>query len=600
MKPKPTFRTMTRREFMQLVAMAGGAAFIAGCAPAAPTATPTPLPDLPTPTTKPTEKPVVVPTAVPTTASTATTAPKPTEDRSKYGGIFRASIVGEVPSLSDAVAGWVDWWLISYVLYNRPYDFDENQQIFADLAQDFPQVSSDGLIYRVMLKKGIKFHNGRDVKAEDFKYSIDRNFAATVTSSGPGFLNVLKGAAEIMALPKPPDTVDLPGVKVLDDYTVEFTLVKPSTSFPLALTREFANLQPKQESLAAKEKWGTQVIIGTGPFKFKEWKIGEKITFERNPNYHKQGLPYYDGLEVYLSLDPQAAQLSFEKRELDFIKDVAVEYAKKLQTDPVFKNDVRFSEASIIHYVDIAQNTEPFKDIRMRQAFSMAVDKQATVSTSGGSKVAWDGLLTPSLLQYDPEFKTKFPYNPTEAAKIVKELYPNGVKVKFWGYNANFMEIIQEDLKKVGIEAELVTTDFGIALNDLKSGTIQLSQRGWGYDFPDGQELFSERFGNCDPNDKGRWLSHGDCDAKINDMLAQIDTLVISSPERTTLIRKLQEYILNEKIMFLVVDHTLNLDLYAQYLKDCPTGAIIPFPIVEKAWNDKAAQEKLNGVKPQG
>jgi ABC-type oligopeptide transport system substrate-binding subunit len=81
---------------------------------------------------------------------------------------------------------------------------------------------------------------------------------------------------------KPPDNVDLPGTKVLDDYTVEVKLTEPYVIFPLVFIDNTFNIVPKEEVLAAGDDWGTKVVMGSGPFKLAEWKAGEHIYLERH------------------------------------------------------------------------------------------------------------------------------------------------------------------------------------------------------------------------------------------------------------------------------------------------------------------------------
>ncbi len=493
------FRKITRREFIELMALASGGTLLAACA------SPTPLVEetpelLPTPTEQPTTAPLVAPTKA---EATATAEPTEDPESKKYGGIYR-TVAGDIPTLDGPTCSYHDWWLANSALYNRLIDLDVNAKPYVDLAEDWPEVSEDGLVYRVKLKKGILFHNGREVKAEDVKFSIDHNFQAGVYTCGIAYLRFIEGAKEVMALEKPPDVVDLPGVKVLDDYTVEITLTEPYSSLPLVLTDNTCNIVPKAEALAAGADWGIKTVIGTGPFKFKEWVAGEKIVFERNETYHKKGLPYMDGIEMYLNLDAAAQILQFENREIEFIKDMDVETAKRYLKDETFKNDVRFSDCAWFEYMDLALNTKPFEDVRMRQAFAMGIDKEAITRTSAGSLIPWDSFLTPLILQYDPNWKYKWSFNPTEAEKIVKELYPDGVTVQIWGWAENAMQIIQADLAKIGINMEIVTKEYGVALPDIKSGELQVSWRGWAYGIPDGQNFLEpeDRVGFCKLDDK--------------------------------------------------------------------------------------------------
>jgi ABC-type transport system substrate-binding protein len=120
---------------------------------------------------------------------------------------------------------------------------------------------------------------------------------------------------------------------------------------------------------------------------------------------------------------------------------------------------------------------KPFDNEKVRQAFAMGIDKEAITRTSAGSQVPWNSFLTPLILQYDPSWKYKWSYNLAEAEKIVKELYPEGVTLEFWGWNEIAMQIIQADLAKIGINITINTKEYGVVLPDIKSGAIPISWR---------------------------------------------------------------------------------------------------------------------------
>jgi ABC-type transport system substrate-binding protein len=601
-KPKSTnFHRMTRAEFLRAIVYATGGSILAACAPGtAISPDDTPLPDIPTPTPQPTTK---LEEMKKDTAATATSAPAPSggsDDSKKYGGVWRASVGDDVPTLDGPACNWIDWWATYAIVYSRLYDWDENFKPYPDLAEDFPEISDDGLIYRIMLKKGVKFHNGRELKAEDVKFTIDRAFARGYMGCGAGKIAIIKGAADVQALEgdKQLDFVDLEGTKVIDDYTLQIELTTPDNTLPYFFTTNGGNIVPKKESMEAKDKWGTEVVIGTGPFKLKEWRPGEVVIFEKHTEFHKPGLPYLDELEIYLNLAPEASQIRFEKREIDYFLMPPVENAKRLLQDPVFKEDVRYSDAAFWAYMMIALNKGVFTDVRMRQALCMGIDKEAMCAISGGSQVPYDQAYTPQVLQYDPDFKFRWAYNPEEAAKIVKELYPNGVKVKGWllSLGVEQMQIMQEDLKKIGIDLELVQGEYGQNAEASKTGDIDLIAFGAAYDVYDASTLaYTEWY--CDPNNANRWERHGDCDSKQNDLVTKAKELPLLSEERTRVLRELQDYVINERVWFIPMRLSKMLDFYAQYVKDIRISIAL-MPWVERAWIDKEQFEKVKSIKP--
>ncbi len=601
-------RKLSRREFMTMLAAAGGGGLLAACGPR-----PTPQPEaaiaMPTLAVEPTValevKVQEEATAAPEAAAEAATA-VPTEvaeiTQGEYGGLFRASVQSDLPSLDPASCGWIDWWLAYACIYSRLYDFDEKGELILGVAADFPSVSADGLTYLVPIKEGVKFHDGTELTAEDAKFSLDRHYSSVVTAitCGRGHLKPIVGVTEVQEINPEPELVDLKGTTVLDPYTLQIEVTRPYSVLPFVLAIHAGNIAPKKALVEAKDTFGTEVMIGSGPFKVAEWRPGEAVMLERFDDYYKAGLPYLDNLEILLNLDYQASLLRFESRELEYLLGPQPEDAKRLLEDPVFKHDVLFGEyPGWISYIDFAVNVPPFDDIRARQAVAFAVDKVALNAASGGANLPWDQLFTPRILQYDPDFKTAYPHDPDKARALVELVSPGGIKgVKMWpgGIDINLAQIIQEDLKNVGIELEIVEGDQGVVIDRIKSGEIQMVAWGWANDYPDAMNLMVDRF-YCDPNDTTRYARKGECDAQLNDWFIQIAAMKVQDPGRTRLLRQAQDWLVNETAVVVPIRHIRILDLVAQYLKDVRLGGTM-MPWLETAWIDTAEAKSLQDIRP--
>jgi peptide/nickel transport system substrate-binding protein len=353
------------------------------------------------------------------------------------------------------------------------------------------------------------------------------------------------------------------------------------------------SIEPGIEAKEAKDKWGTEVVIGSGPYKLREWKPGEVVRFDRFEDYHVEGLPYADGIEVLLNLDAQATLLRFESRELEWMLGPSAEDAKRLLDTPDFHDDVRFSDALLWSYVAFAWNVPPFNDVRMRQAVSMAIDKVALCATSGGATVPWDQGWAPGLFQNDPNFKPKYPYNPEEAKKIVDELYPNGVNILFWpgGVGNDLGQIIQADLAAVGINAELVTGNYGAVSDRLKSGEIQMVAWGNSPGFPDASGHYEYQI--CDPNVGDPWPSAKPCNEERNKLIAESNKLPITSPERTKILQQVHQDIVNGNVEIIPLRQIKMLDLYAQYVQDFKASSYCMLPVLKNAWIDQKKAAEL-------
>jgi len=218
------------------------------------------------------------------------------------------------PNSFDPILGWnVPAWVSLMWLYRGLMLYD-GQGPEPDMAADWPTVSEDGLTYTFKLKEGIKFGNGREVTAEDVKYTLERVVDPAWESWANYYLAVIEGAQEVMD----GEAEEVSGIQVVDKYTIEFKLTYQDPTFLsiLALPNNF--IVPQEEV----EKWGEDFGLhpmGAGPFIFKEFVPGQKAVFVKNPHYYIEGEPYIEEIEMVLGIEPATAMLRAEKGELDVI-----------------------------------------------------------------------------------------------------------------------------------------------------------------------------------------------------------------------------------------------------------------------------------------
>ena len=332
------------------------------------------------------------PAATETTESSA--APAAASDGPKVGGVYRLTGVGDIRSLDPPAAeSSEDWWSAGMVLYNQLYFYDKDGNFYADLAADMPTISEDGLVYTIPLRQGVKFHNGRELVADDVKFTLERQLWPEVYSWGKSYMENMVGYDEVIA----GSSQELSGTKVVDDYTVEVTLKKPQAVFPALLSMSMNAIIPKQETLDAGAEWGSTVVIGTGPFKFVEWAAGERAVYERNADYFKTP-PYIERIELYLNLDSAVQMLRWENGEVEWLDNIPSAELPRLLNDPELKAQLRMAPGLGTNRLVFQQDVKPFDDLRVRQAVAMAIDKGAVSQKRSG-------LLTPLEGQYTPGYR---------------------------------------------------------------------------------------------------------------------------------------------------------------------------------------------------
>jgi ABC-type transport system substrate-binding protein len=472
---------------------------------AVPTATPAPT-TVPKPAAPPTAAPTAAPAAKPTeppkpapTAALPTPPPTP-QTGPVYGGTLIVTYNRNLTSL-DTPKAWstMDWGTAAQLLYNGLYVFDKEMKLAPDIAAEMPKVSSDGLVYTVALKRGVKFHNGREVVAADFKYSMERNAMKDSGSWAPAvpLKNIVGGQDVIDGKAKQAE-----GIKVVDDYTIEFRLIKPDVYFVNSLTMVTNYAVPREEV----EKWGADYgfhPVGTGPFVFKEWIPSQKLVFARNPNFFKKGLPYLDSVVYELGREAAVSLLRFEKGEVDVLADgIPTGDIQRLSTDPKWGKYFQGAATFLWDFVGFNHKTPPFDKPQVRKAIAMSINRNRVTQliTGMGEKT---NRLYPNIFEChstDAEFGDPYPYNVEKAKALLAEAgYPNGFSIQAWfpalrAWTSRTGESLQQDLAAIGVKVELLQLEIAVGNEKLNRGEIPMWAAEWGASFPDPFNHVTELF----------------------------------------------------------------------------------------------------------
>ena len=329
--------------------------------------------------------------------------------------------------------------------YQGLYGFDKNLKMIPVLA-DSHTVSKDGLVYTFKLKSGIKFHDGTDFNAEAVKVSFDR-----VTNPE----NKLKRYTLYKNIAK---------TEALDATTVRVTLKEPFSPFINTLAHPSGVII----SPAALAKFGSKGIaqnpVGTGPFKFVEWKSTDYLKVAKWEGYWKKGYPKIDSITWRPVVDNNTRAAMMQTNEAHFAFPMPPEALESLSK----KASLEVTKApSIIHrYLSMNTQQKPFDNPKVREAINYAINKDALV------KVAFSGYAVPAegVLPQGVEYATKlgpWPYNPVKAKELLKEAgYPNGFESTLWSaYNyttaQKVIQFVQQQLAQVGIKVQVRALEAG-------------------------------------------------------------------------------------------------------------------------------------------
>ena len=311
------------------------------------------------------------------------------------------------------------------------------------------------MTYTFKLRHGVKFHNGREMTADDVKYSLDRVTNPATQSPGAGFFGSIKGYDDVAG----GKAESLSGVTVVDPYTVKFELSRPDATFLHVMAINFAHVVPKEEV----EKYGADFgkhPVGTGAYKLAEWTLGQRLVFERNPDYWHKGLPYLDKITFEIGQEPTVALLRLQNGEVDILGDgIPPAQFLEVKNDPEQK--ARVVEGGQLHTGYVTMNTQmpPFDNVKVRQAVNMAINKDRIVQMINNRAVPANQPLPPSMPGYDTDYKG-YAYDVAKAKALLAEAgHPDGFNTELFANNTDpnprIAQAIQQDLAAIGITANI-------------------------------------------------------------------------------------------------------------------------------------------------
>ena len=382
------------------------------------------------------------------------------EETAKKGGVKDTLVVAngaDAKSLDPHATNDAPSSRVTVQIYDRLVEQDDNMNIVPSLAESWEQ--PDGMTTIFHLKKGIKFHNGDELKASDVKFSLDRMKASPQVSHIIG-------------------TVDK--IEVIDDYTVKIITSEPFGALLNHLTHPTAAIMSEKAVKAAGDSYG-QHPVGTGPYKFVSWQSGDKITLEANPDYFL-GVTPIKNVVFRPVTEASNRTIGIETGELDLAYDIEGLDREKLRNDDsiVFLEEPSFG----IDYIGFNTRKAPFDNVKVRQAIATAInaDDFITAVYKGSGEKA-NSLIGPKVFGYTTEAKA-WEYNVEKAKQLLAEAgYPNGFKAKIW-INENVERrdiaiILQAQLKEIGIDMKIETLEWGTYLQKTAQGEHQALLGGW-------------------------------------------------------------------------------------------------------------------------
>ncbi|MEO7243448.1 MAG: ABC transporter substrate-binding protein, partial [Variovorax sp.] len=331
---------------------------------------------------------------------------------------FRVNVVAD-PAQMDPItySEIVSGRIIRNMYEGFTWTSDEGKNIPA-LAETWEPLK-DGPGFRFHLRKGVVFHSGRPFTAKDVKYTFEELIRPGAKGGlNSTYLNVVVGAKDM----KDGKATSLSGVTIVDDHTVDVAFTKPDVLFPIY------PFYFMDSGIVAEQgaDWMTKVSAGTGPYQFKAWRRGVAVDLVPNKQYWR-GAPKIDGVSFMIVPNADTVLSQYDAGELDFVDVYAAAVRRVLRDNRYAKELIRVNRAQST-YLGMNQNLyAPFKDIRVREAVSLAIDRNAMIKgLYGGAAFPLNGVVTPGVPGFDPNLP-ELKYDPARAKKLMADAgYPEG------------------------------------------------------------------------------------------------------------------------------------------------------------------------------
>lgn len=404
------------------------------------------------------------------------------------GGEYRVPLASEPVTLDPVTCSDVYAINVAVNLFDGLVEFDKDLNVVPAIAKRWI-ISRDHRIYTFFLRKGVKFHNGREVTAEDFVYSFHRLLNPETNSpAGPLFSYVMGAKAFVDGKSK-----TVTGFSAPDRYTFKVELKEPFAPFLSILATANAKVVPKE---AIDADFGFRPI-GTGAFRFHSWDRGHSIILSKNNDYFREKARI-DILRFRIYSNDQWDLIfsDFEKGLLDQAIIPRNKY-DEIVANPHYTQNYQFISRPGLNLVYLGMNetVPPFNDVRVRQAISYAVDTETIVRqiTRLGSVPA-KSILPPGIAGFDPDYKG-YSYDPREARKLLAQAgYPEGrgiAPIEIWTVSKsesvkNELLAYQKYFAKIGIQLiPKVSKNWKEFIQLINEKKAPMFYAAWYADYPD-------------------------------------------------------------------------------------------------------------------
>lgn len=428
-------------------------------------------------------------------------------------GVLRVAAVADMTTMD--VTKTTNDYMVPMNVFDRLFEVevqpDGSSQIVPSLCEDHT-ISEDGKTYHFVLKEGVTFSNGNPLTASDVQYTFE--WLLTAGGVNDDVALEVEGAQAL----KDGQADSLSGFHVIDDRTFEITLTNANAGFLAELTGPAMSIVDG-ETMEQAKNFGIacEDTIGTGPYKITEWVVNDHYTLEYNDRYWGEE-PSAKKVIVSIIPDASTQNLMYQNGELDILDLENLDSAIVESTYKTVYADRLLKASRVgITYMSFNANNPYLSDVNVRRAIQMAVDVDTIVSSVyGGDAVVENGIIPTGVWGHNDDLQ-RAPFDVEGAKALLKEAgYAEGeisfemaMDASSTGNLQLVYQIVQQNLKEIGIDAKIATYDASAWLDLRKSGQMDSFLGTWTMDYNDPANVMRTFFGS-EQNAKIRSLNYAD------------------------------------------------------------------------------------------
>ncbi len=454
-----------------------------------------------------------------------------------YANYLNLIITTEPKSLDPALSTDITTGVITTLMYDNLVRFGVGSDILPGLADSW-DVSDDGLVYNFQLREDVKFWNGKALSSADVKYSFERVLSPETTTPQTWLLSPILGSEAYMQ----GKADEVSGIRIINDLEFQVILSSPFAPFlgflgapATAIVPLNANNNP-EDDLKIKPS-------GTGPWIFQEWQADRLLRFNRNENYYA-GPAKLEGLLLNNMPEVLTSAIEFEAGNLDVMSIPNSEF-KYWTRSEMWKPYIHKLEELGLFYLAMNVDRKPFDDKRVRQAVTLAIDREKIIyRIMHNSATLAKGPIPPGLEAFDST-RIDIPFHPDAARQLLQDAgYPDGCEFDLWvdpgAAVSQTLEAIQHYLNEAGFIVHLVRNDWNMMRDAMRKGETDAYWGNWWADYADAENFLAPLFHSDNASRRNRY-SNPYVDRSIEQLQQSLD-----SEERKALAMEIDSILIEE------------------------------------------------------